>query len=90
MEAMLTEKVKVTNLAPWPVYFRRLQNIGDVEVQANSTITLDRGEIEQQCYAGNVLFLGTDGHGAHAHLIINDKALREEFENWDNEEEEEF
>lgn len=79
-ETTLTEKVKVTNLAPWPVYFRRLQNLGDVEVQANSTIMLDRGEVEQQCYARNVLFIGTDGHGAHAHLIIDDKALRDEFE----------
>ncbi len=79
-EATLTGKVKIINLAPWPVYFRRLQNIGDIEVQANSTLTLDRGEVEQQCYSGNVLFMGTDGHGAHAHLIIDDKALRNQFE----------
>ena len=73
-------KVKVTNLAPWPVYFARKLNNGDVKVPANGTIPLERTEVEAQYYDNNRLFTGTDGHGAHAHLIVDDAALRQQFE----------
>ena len=73
-------KVKVTNLAPWPVYFSRKLNNGDVKVPANGTIPLERTEVEAQYYDNNRLFTGTDGHGAHAHLIVDDAELRKQFE----------
>ena len=79
-EAKLNDKVKVTNLAPWPVYFTRKLNNGDVKVPANGTIPLERTEVEAQYYDNNRLFTGTDGHGAHAHLIVDDAALRQQFE----------
>lgn len=78
-EAKLNEKIRVTNLAPWPVYFARKLNIGDVQVPANGSIPLERAEIEAQCYNGNRLFLGTDNHGAHAHLLIDDAEIKEQF-----------
>lgn len=79
METKLSEKVRITNLAPWPVYFARQLNNGEVQVPANGTIPLERAETEAQCYNGNRLFLGMDGHGAHAHLVIEDEALKEQF-----------
>ncbi len=79
-EAKLSEKVRVTNLAPWPVYFSRKLNSGDVKVPANGSIPLERTEVEAQCYDGNRLFIGQDGHGAHAHLMIEDAALKAQFE----------
>lgn len=79
-EAKLNEKVTVTNLAPWPVYFSRKLNSGDVKVPANGTIPMDRTELEAQFYDGNRLLVGTDGHGAHAQLVVNDEALRAQFE----------
>ena len=74
------EKVKVTNLAPWPVYFTRKLNNGDVKVPANGSIPLERAEAEAQFYDNNRLLTGTDGHGAHAHLIVEDEALRKQFD----------
>jgi len=79
-EVKLSEKIKVTNLAPWPVYFARRLNNGSVQVPANGSIPLERTEVEAQCYNGNRLFLGTDGHGAHAHLLIEDADIRTQFE----------
>lgn len=79
-ETKLNEKVKVTNLAPWPVYFSRKLNNGDVEVPANGTMLLERTEIEAQFYNNNRLFIGQDGHGAHAHLLVDDAALRAQFD----------
>lgn len=74
------EKVKVTNLAPWPVYFTRKLNNGDVKVPANGSVPLERAEAEAQFYDNNRLLIGTDGHGAHAHLIVEDEALRKQFD----------
>lgn len=79
-EVKLNEKIRVTNLAPWPVYFSRKLNNGDVQVPANGSIPIERAEVEAQCYNGNRLFLGTDGHGAHAHLVIEDDALKAQFD----------
>jgi hypothetical protein len=79
-ETKLSDKVRVTNLAPWPVYFTRKLNNGDVKVPANGVIPLERAELEAQFYDGNRLLTGTDGHGAHAHLIIDDEALRTQFD----------
>lgn len=73
-------KVNVTNLAPWPVYFKRLLNAGEISIHAGATVTLDRAEVEQQCYSKNEMFIGDDGHGAHARIVINDKSLRDQFE----------
>lgn len=79
-ENKLSEKVNVTNLAPWPVYFSRKLNNGDVKVPANGTIPLERVEVEAQFYDGNRLLTGLDGHGAHAHLIVEDEAIRAKFD----------
>ena len=79
-EAKQSDKIRVTNLAPWPVFFTRKLNAGDVQVPANGSMLLERGEVEAQFYDRNRLFIGTDGHGAHAHLIVDDAALKEQFE----------
>lgn len=73
-------RVNVTNLAPWPVHFKRLLNAGDIGIAAGATISLERDEVEQQCYNKNEMFVGYDGHGAHARIIIQDKELRDQFQ----------
>ena len=79
-EMKLSEKVTVTNLAPWPVYFSRKLNNGDVKVPANGSVPLERTEVEAQFYDGNRLLVGSDGHGAHAHLVVDDEEIRKKFE----------
>lgn len=73
-------RVNVTNLAPWPLYFKRLLNSGEINIAAGATVSLDRDEVEQQCYNKNTMFVGDDGKGAHARIIIDDKALRDQFD----------
>ena len=73
-------RINITNLAPWPVYFKRLLNAGEVSIQAGATLMIERDEVVQQCYGNNEMFLGDDGHGAHARIIIDDKELRAQFD----------
>jgi hypothetical protein len=57
--------------------------IGDVEIPKRGSIRLSRNEIITQAHMGNRLISGTDSRGAHATLIIEDKATIKElgFEN---------
>ena len=59
--------------------------LGDVVIPPNGKMFLDEQEIMMQCYANNILFIGTDGHGAHARIFIEDAAIRKalDFENED-------
>lgn len=75
----MNTRIKLTNLAPWPVTFQRLNHLGDVTIQANGTVMVEREEVEAQLYNNNKMFVGTDGRGAHAHIIFDDKALKEQF-----------
>lgn len=79
-ESQTNGKVKLVNLAPWPVSFGRKLHEGSVRIPANGIVPMEREEVEAQLYDNNVLMLGTDGHGAHAHIFIDDKAIREQFE----------
>lgn len=79
-ETINNAKVKLTNLAPWMVYFQRNNAVGEVTIPENGVTTLDREEVESQFYANNRLFTGTDGHGAHARIVVDDKSIRENFE----------
>lgn len=78
-ENQMNTRIKLTNLAPWPVTFQRLNHLGDVTIQANGTAMVEREEVEAQLYNNNKMFVGTDGQGAHAHIIFDDKALKEQF-----------
>ena len=73
---MDNKRVLVHNLAPWQVSFSRKSMLGDVVIPPNGKILLDEQEIMMQCYANNILFVGTDGHGAHARIYIEDEAIR--------------
>ena len=79
-ETQKSTKVNITNLAPWPVYFKRLLNAGTISVSAGSTMALERDEITQQLYNKNEMFVGVDGRGAHARIFILDKELRDQFD----------
>ena len=78
-ENQTNTRIKLTNLAPWAVSFSRLNHLGDVTIQPNGVIMIDRDEVEAQMYANNKMFVGTDGRGAHAQILIDDKTLREQF-----------
>jgi hypothetical protein len=78
-EIQTPARINIVNLAPWPVYFKRMLNAGEISIQANATISIERDEVIQQCYGNNEMFLGVDGHGAHARIMINDKQIREQF-----------
>lgn len=76
MSLNMDEKITVKNLCEWTVSFRRLDGIGDILINANSTIRLPRGEVYSQVQSGNNLFVGTDGVGSHARIYIDDKDTR--------------
>lgn len=78
-ELNLDTKVTVRNIAGWTVGFSRIADgYGDVTITPNGSTRLSRNEIISQIQNGNKLFLGTDEHGSHATLIIEDKPTRME------------
>lgn len=79
-DSQTNTRIKLTNLAPWPVTFQRLNHLGDVTIQPNGTVMVEREEVEAQLYNNNKMFVGTDGRGAHAHIIFDDKTLKEQFD----------
>lgn len=76
----LTDKVLIDNLCDWPLYFRRLNGMGDIRVPANvkGFAMLDVAEVQMQIQSGNKLFLGSDSTrpGDHARLFISNDAQR--------------
>jgi hypothetical protein len=66
-------------LCPWPVSFRCINRIGDIEIPAYSiNSVLDGEEILAQCYSKNVLFTGEKGDGSHAKIYIESDEIRQE------------
>ncbi len=76
MSLNMDEKISVRNLCEWTVSFKRIDSIGDVLINANTSVRLPRGEIYSQVQSGNNLFAGTDGVGSHARIYIDDKDTR--------------
>lgn len=76
----LTDKVLIDNLCNWPLYFRRLNGIGDIRVPAKvkGYAMLDVAEVQMQIQSGNRMFVGNDpSHpGSHARLFIADEEQR--------------
>ena len=73
----LDVKVTVKNLAGWDVTFARLQDgQGDVVIVANGQQRLSRNEVIAQINNNNKLFTGSDTHGSHATVYIDDAATR--------------
>ena len=58
----LTDKVLIDNLCSWPLYFRRLNGVGDIRIPANVTgfAMLDVAEVQMQIQSGNRMFVGND------------------------------
>lgn len=76
-ELNLDSKVTIRNLAGWAVTFGRLhEGVGDVVIVANGQARLSRNEINAQIDNNNKLFVGTDGQGSHATVIIEDADTR--------------
>lgn len=80
MSLNMDEKVSVRNLCDWSVSFKRIDVMGDVLINANTTVRLPRGEIISQAQSGNNMFTGTDGKGSHARVYIEDKDTRIELD----------
>lgn len=76
----MNAKVKLTNLAPWPLYFERKNNLGNVTIPENGVFFLERDEVMSQMYGNNVMFVGTDQHGAHARILVDDADIRKQFD----------
>lgn len=76
----LTDKVLIDNLCSWPLYFRRLNGVGDIRIPANVTgfAMLDVAEVQMQIQSGNRMFVGNDPArpGDHARLFIQNDAQR--------------
>lgn len=77
-ELNLDQKVTVRNIANWPVTFARIDGIGDIIIPPNATARLTRNEIISQAQTGNRLFVGADGLGSHATLIVEDAPTKVE------------
>ena len=76
----LTDKVLIDNLCSWPLYFRRLNGVGDIRIPAKVTgfAMLDVAEVQMQIQSGNRMFVGNDPSrpGDHARLFIQNDAQR--------------
>jgi hypothetical protein len=83
----LTDKVLINNLCAWPLYFRRLNGVGDVRIpgKAKNFTGVDVAEVQMQIQSGNNLFVGTDGTGNHARVQIVDEKQRKALLGYDME-----
>lgn len=75
-ELDLGKIVTVTNIAGWPVTFKRLTGLGDVIIVPGGRMQLTRNEIISQVQIGNKLFVGPLGDGDHPTLYIEDEQTR--------------
>lgn len=75
-EIKLDEKVNVFNIATHQVGYSHGNGAG-TRFGANGTVRVRREEIIQEVQNGNRLYVGTDGRGSHATLVIDDKETRE-------------
>ncbi len=70
-------KVTIRSIAGWNVGFARIADgYGDVTLAPDGSTRLTRNEIIAQVQNGNKLFVGTDGVGSHATIIIDDADTR--------------
>lgn len=76
MSLNMDEKISVKNLCEWSVSFKRLDSLGEVQINANTSMRFPRSEIYLQVQSGNNMFTGTDGIGSHARIYIEDKDTR--------------
>lgn len=75
-ELNLDEKIVVRSIADWKTTFTRIDNGAPVVLTKRGTFTLPRNEVIAQCNNSNRLFIGTDGVGSHATLLIDDAPTR--------------
>jgi hypothetical protein len=82
----LTDKVYLDNLCDWPLYFRRLNGIGDIAIpaKAKNFTGVDVAEAQMQIQSGNHMFIGTDGMGGHARIRIVDDEQRKALLGYDD------
>jgi hypothetical protein len=71
-------RVEVRNLGDAHVAFRAANTPRDVVIPPRGKVFLAADEIMAQIYAGNRLFVGSDGKGSHAGVFVEDEAVREE------------
>ncbi len=83
MSLNMDEKITIKNLCDYPLYFHRINGVGDVAMPAKTSMRIDRGEVISQAQVNNIMFVGEDGIGSHARIYIEDKPTRIElgFEN---------
>lgn len=74
----LDKKVVVENLCNWQLDFKRINTTGDISIAPKAKYSMIAGEVVSQCYATNRLFMGNDGQGSHARILIHDKDVRVE------------
>jgi hypothetical protein len=72
-------KVEIVSLVDWNLYFRNYTKPGDTVIEpAPEKSKITYGELEYHVSKKNKFFVGTDGHGSHAHIVIKDDAIRRE------------
>lgn len=79
-EFNLDTKVTVRNLADCTVGFARQETLGEVNIVPKGVTKLTRSEIITQVQNGNKLLGGTDEHGSHATLYVEDAPTRQYLE----------
>lgn len=72
----MDEKIPVRNLCDWDIYFDRIETIGTVKIPRKGIMRIQRGEVQSQVYDRNPFFIGLDGKGSHAKVLIEDKDTR--------------
>lgn len=77
---MAADNVLINNLCGWPLYFKRITGMGDIEIPANAKRfpLISHDEAMAQIQTGNIMFVGTDQMGNHARIQIIDDEQRKE------------
>ena len=76
-DVKLTDRVPISNLKNWNLYFKSVENNKDITIPANANkwSRLTVAEIDGQVQNGNVMFVGKDGNGNNACIRIDDEAV---------------
>lgn len=76
MNLNMNETISIKNLTNFPVGFRRINGVGEVNLPPNTSVLCDRAEVVSQVQSQSILFCGENYDPSHPYIYIDDKDTR--------------
>lgn len=76
MNLNMNETISIKNLTNFPVGFRRINGVGEVNLPPNTSVLVDRAEVVSQVQSQSILFCGENYDPSHPYIYIDDKDTR--------------